>query len=354
MAGGVGVRFWPISTTAKPKQFIDILGTGETLIQMTYNRFVKIIPAENIYVVTNLRYKELVREQLPQMAEDQILCEPARRNTAPCIAYASYKIWQKDKDANFVVAPSDHIIMHEENFLTVVSSALKASETNGYLLTLGIKPNRPDTGYGYIQFKEEIVFPENPRIKKVKTFTEKPALEMAKSFLQSGDFLWNSGIFIWKAKAIIEAFDAWLPDVSKIFLEGMDAYNTPAEQEFIQHAYAICTNISIDYGVMEKADNVLVFMADFGWSDLGTWGSLFELLPKSDDQNAVVRNNALLYDSKNCIVNIPKGKLAVIQKLDGYIVVEDQHMLLICKKEDEQQIRQFANDAKALNGESIV
>lgn len=354
MAGGVGVRFWPISTTVQPKQFIDILGTGETLIQMTYKRFEKVIPRENIYVVTNIQYAELVREQLPGLSDEQILFEPARRNTAPCIAYASYKIFQKDPDANFVVAPSDHIILQEENFLKVISSALKASASNGYLLTLGIKPNRPDTGYGYIQFRDENAFPENPRLKRVKTFTEKPALEMAKSFLESGDFLWNSGIFIWKGKTIVNALETHLPEISTIFEEGMGAFNTVAEEEFIKKAYAVCTNISIDYGVMEKADNVLVFMADFGWSDLGTWGSLFEQLPKNSDRNAIVGNNALMYETKNCVVNLPKEKLAVIQKLDGYIIVESNNILLICKKEDEQQIRHFVSDVKDLKGDQYV
>ncbi len=354
MAGGIGVRFWPISTTARPKQFIDILGTGETLIQMTYKRFEQIINPENIYVVTNIQYRSLVKEQLPHLPDDQILYEPARRNTAPCVAYASYKIWQKDKEANLVVAPSDHIILHQENFLKVISSALKATEMNGHLLTLGIKPNRPDTGYGYIQFKDEIPFPENPRIKKVKTFTEKPELEMAKSFLESGDFLWNSGIFIWKANAIIQAFDDHLPEVSNVFREGLNLYNTSQEEEFIKQAYSVCTNISIDYGVMEKADNVLVFMADFGWSDLGTWGSLYDHLPKNDDHNAVLGNKTLLYDSRNCLINLPQGKIAVVQKLDGYIVVEDNDMLLICRREDEQHIRLFVNDVKENNGDQFV
>ncbi len=354
MAGGVGVRFWPLSTTAQPKQFIDILGTGQTLIQMTYNRFRKIIPAENIYVVTNMQYLDLVIKQLPEISEEQVLCEPARRNTAPCIAYASYKIYQRDPEANFVVAPSDHIILQEENFLSVISKALEASEKTSYLFTLGIQPNRPDTGYGYIQFKEEQVFEEIPEIHRVKTFTEKPILEMAESFLRSGDFLWNSGIFIWKAHSIIDAFDRHLPDISALFREGITVYNTTDEPEFIREAYGVCTNISIDYGVMEKADNVLVYMADFGWSDLGTWGSLYEQLPRNDHQNAIVSSNVMMYDSSNCIVNLPKDKLAVIQKLDGYIVVESNNMLLICKKEDEQDIRLFVNDVKTLKGDQYI
>lgn len=354
MAGGVGVRFWPLSTTAQPKQFIDILGTGQTLIQMTWNRFRKIIPAENIYIVTNLQYRELVMQQIPGISEEQVLCEPARRNTAPCIAYASYKIHQKDPEANFVVAPSDHIILQEENFLSVIMKALEVSARSPYLFTLGIRPNRPDTGYGYIQFNEDQVFEGIPEIRKVKTFTEKPVLEMAQTFLRSGDFLWNSGIFIWSAQSILEAFGRHLPEISGLFREGSSAYNTQDEQEFIREAYGVCTNISIDYGVMEKADNVLVYMADFGWSDLGTWGSLYEQLPRNEHQNAIVSSSVIMYDSANCIVNLPEGKLAVIQKLDGYIVVENHDMLLICKKEDEQDIRLFVNDVKSLKGDQFI
>lgn len=354
MAGGVGVRFWPLSTTAQPKQFIDILGTGETLIQMTFKRFERIVPAENIYVVTNLLYRDLVKQQLPTLSENQILCEPARRNTAPCVAYASYKIWQRDKEANFVVAPSDHIILNEDNFTDVIRAALKVSAVSDYLFTLGISPNRPDTGYGYIQFRDELMMPEYPDIKRVKTFTEKPELAMAESFLKSGDFLWNSGIFIWKATSIIKAFNTFLPEVSAIFFNGMDRYNTDQEEDFIKEAYSICTNISIDYGVMEKADNVLVFRADFGWSDLGTWGSLFEHLPKNEEANAILSPHVMMYESENCIVNLPKGKLAVIQKMEGYIIVESNNMLLICKKEDEQQIRLFVNDIKTLKGDQFI
>ncbi|HRZ41225.1 MAG TPA: mannose-1-phosphate guanylyltransferase [Bacteroidales bacterium] len=354
MAGGVGVRFWPLSTTDQPKQFIDILGTGQTLIQMTWNRFRKIIPAENIYIVTNFQYRELVLQQIPEISEEQVLCEPARRNTAPCIAYASYKICQQDPEANFVVAPSDHIILQEENFLSVIRKALEVSARSPYLFTLGIRPNRPDTGYGYIQFNENHVFEGIPEIRKVKTFTEKPVLEMAETFLRSGDFLWNSGIFIWSAQSILEAFDRHLPEISSLFREGNNSYNTPDEPEFIREAYGVCTNISIDYGVMEKADNVLVYMADFGWSDLGTWGSLYEQLPRNEHQNAIVSSNVIMYDCANCIVNLPEGKLAVIQKLDGYIVVESNDMLLICRKEDEQDIRLFVNDVKSLKGDQYI
>jgi len=280
MAGGIGTRFWPISRSSHPKQFIDILGTGQTLLQQTYNRFIRICKKENIYIVTNEIYKNLILQQIPDISEDQIVCEPSRRNTAPCIAYSCYKIYIKNPDANIVVSPSDHIIIKEDAFVEVIHAGLKASATNDWLLTLGIKPSRPDTGYGYIQFNKDIASGEEKRIKKVKTFTEKPALEMAKSFLLSGDFLWNSGIFIWKAKNILSAFEIYLPEIASIFKEGEKKYNTSKEKSFITNAYAICRSISIDYGIMEKADNVYVLQSDFGWCDLGTWGSLYETRTK--------------------------------------------------------------------------
>lgn len=354
MAGGIGARFWPMSRQNHPKQFIDILGTGETLIQSTFNRFRKVCPAENIYIVTNEIYKKQVLEQLPAIGEEQVLCEPSRRNTAPCIAYANYRILQKNPEANVVVAPSDHIILKEEAFTEVITAALDATEKNNWLLTLGIQPSRPDTGYGYIQFDETIGCETDSRIKKVKTFTEKPQLEMAKQFLASGDFLWNSGIFIWKLKTIMAAFEKYLPDVDQLFRAGIGKYATPAETDFIHQTYAVCKSISIDYGVMEKANNVYVLSSDFGWSDLGTWGSLYETRKKDKNENAIVGNNVLMYESKNCIVNMPKDKLVVLQGLDDYIVVEDEGTLLICRKSDEQQIRQFVNDVMIEKGEKYV
>jgi len=354
MAGGIGARFWPMSRKDHPKQFIDILGTGETLIQATFNRFLKICPVENIYIVTNESYRKLVLEQLPKLNEEQVLCEPSRRNTAPCIAYANYRILQRNPEANIVVAPSDHIILKEDVFTEVILAALRASEKNNWLLTLGIQPNRPDTGYGYIQFDENKTDDIDNRIKKVKTFTEKPQLEMAKEFLASGDFLWNSGIFIWRLKTIMESFATHLPDVDQLFSAGIGKYSTPDETVFIEQTYAMCKNISIDYGVMEKADNVYVLSSDFGWSDLGTWGSLYETRKKDNDGNAVVGQNVMLYDSHNCIVNMPKEKLVVLQGLDGYIVVEEENTLLICRKEDEQQIRQIVNDVMIDKGEKFV
>ncbi|MCD4746348.1 MAG: mannose-1-phosphate guanylyltransferase [Bacteroidales bacterium] len=354
MAGGIGARFWPMSRTSHPKQFIDILGTNETLIQQTYNRFLQICPSENIYIVTNTIYKNLIIEQIPGITENQILCEPIRRNTAPCIAYASYKILQINPDANIVVAPSDHIILKENIFTEVILSALEATSKKDWLLTLGIKPSRPDTGYGYIQFCDTYTYPQDKRIKKVKTFTEKPNLELAETFLQSGDFLWNSGIFIWSLKSIIKAFKNYLPDIDSIFKEGISKYNTPDENSFISSAYTLCKNISIDYGIMEKADNVYVLSSDFGWSDLGTWGSLYDTREKDKNLNTIVGKNVLTYDSKNCIVNMPKEKLVVLQGLNDYIVVEDDNILLICRKSNEQQIRQFVNDVKVEKGDKFV
>lgn len=354
MAGGVGTRFWPMSRTARPKQFIDILGTGESLIQQTYNRFKKFIPVENIFVVTNISYKSLVKEQLTDIDDSRIICETARRNTAPCIALASYKIKSICPQANIVVAPSDHIILNDEIFTEIVQSALKASEKNDWLLTLGISPSRPDTGYGYIQFNESITYPEDTRIFKVKTFTEKPALEMAESFISSGDFLWNSGIFIWSLKSILSAFDKYLPEINELFADANKYMNTDAEEDFIRKTYTVCKNISIDYGIMEKAENVFVLRSNFGWSDLGTWGSLYETRSKNEEGNSIVGKNVITYDTNNCIINMNKDKLAVIQGLEDYIVVESDNILLICKKSEEQQIRKFVNDVLVAKGEQYI
>lgn len=354
MAGGIGARFWPMSRTDRPKQFIDILGTGETLIQQTYRRFLKICPPENIYVVTNEKYRELVMTQLPQMGNHQILCEPSRRNTAPCIAYANHKIATQNPNACIVVAPSDHVILREDIFNEVIESAMTTAKENDWLLTLGITPSRPDTGYGYIQFNEEIVNSNDKRIHKVKTFTEKPNLELARTFIASGDFLWNAGIFIWTLSSINKAFDRYLPDVNQLFNKGAAVYNTPFEQEFITKAYSVCKNISIDYGIMEKADNVHVLMSDFGWSDLGTWGSLYAIRPRDEHGNTIVGDNTIMWDSTNCIVNMPKEKLVVIQGLNDFIVVEDNNTLLICRKEDEQLIREIVTTVKETKGDQYV
>lgn len=353
MAGGIGSRFWPMSRNAFPKQFLDILGTGQTLLQQTYNRFLKVCPNENIYVVTNESYVQLVKQNLPELPVSNILGEPLRRNTAPCVAYAAFKIAAKNTNANIVVAPSDHVISKESAFIEAIEKGLSFTETNNAMLTLGIKPSRPDTGYGYIQFVDDGI-KDNNHILKVKTFTEKPNLEMAKFFLQTGEFVWNAGIFLWNLSAIKDALKTYLPEMYTIFTDGEGKYYTEQEEEFIRNAYTQCTNISIDFGVMEKAKNVYVMSADFGWSDLGTYGSLYEHIKLDDNKNAVVGKNVMLYDTKNCIINMPHEKLVVLQGLDDYIVVEAENILLVCKKQDEQQIRQFVNDVKVNKGEKFV
>ncbi|TXB63955.1 mannose-1-phosphate guanylyltransferase [Vicingus serpentipes] len=344
MAGGIGSRFWPMSKTSHPKQFIDILGTGQTLIQQTYSRLKKICPEENIYIVTNEMYEDLIIQQLAGITKEQIICEPSRKNTAPCIAYANYKIAEKNPNANIVVAPADHLILKEDEFVKVVNMALAFTENNDCLVTLGITPSRPDTGYGYIQFDTNAS--ANGEIKKVKTFTEKPDLELAKQFVESGEFCWNSGMFIWSLKSINKAFETLLPTMDGIFKEGVGLYNTPAEKEFINKSYSVCKNISIDYGIMEKSNNVHVISADIGWSDLGTWGSIYTHLDHDDQQNAVVGDNVMLYDSEKNIINVPKDKLVVLQGLDDFIVVDTNEVLMVCKKQDEQKIKQFVNDIK--------
>jgi len=344
MAGGIGSRFWPLSTAEKPKQFLDILGIGRSLLQLTYDRFSRIIPSANFLVVTSENYKELVLSQLPALAESQILSEPLRRNTAPCIAYATYKILSKCPDANVIVAPSDHLILKEDYFLEEVNNGLRYVSGKDVLLTLGLQPNRAETGYGYIQVAEKTEFEHKQNLYKVKTFTEKPDRKMAELFLDTGEFYWNSGIFIWSAKAILKAFANHLPEVNTLFDYGKKHLNTPDEVHYINKVYSECPNVSIDYGVMEKADNVFVLCADFGWSDLGTWGSLYESHQKDKADNAVSGNKVFLYDTRDCIINMPDNKTVVIQGLTDYIVVESEKTLLICKKEDEQQIRQFVAD----------
>ncbi|MEE2700207.1 MAG: mannose-1-phosphate guanylyltransferase [Bacteroidota bacterium] len=345
MAGGIGSRFWPMSKTSRPKQFIDILGTGESLIQQTFRRLSKICPKENIFIVTNKDYKDLCLEQLPRMKEENILCEPCTRNTAPCIAYATFKIYNQNPDANMIVAPSDHLITNQEEFAKVVQAGMQVTKEKDILLTIGIHPSRPDTGYGYIQYNDTAL-ESNAEIKKVKNFTEKPDQELALQFLSSGDFLWNAGIFICNAETILKAFKKHLPDMYEIFEDGNAYFNTKKESSYIDSVFPRCENISIDYGLMEKSDNVYVFPADFGWSDLGTWGSLYTHLDLDKNRNAVLGKNVFLYNAADNIVNIPDGKLVVLQGLNGYIVVENDNTLLICRKEDEQQIKQFVADVK--------
>lgn len=352
MAGGIGSRFWPLSKTSYPKQFLDILGIGQTLIQQTYARFLKICPAENIYIVTNESYRALVNEQIPSLSNNQILGEPIAKNTAPCIAYACNKINKLNPDALIAVAPSDHLILNEAEFIKQINQALSLSMNHDFLITLGIKPTRPDTGYGYIQYVENT---GDAAHYKVKTFTEKPNLELAKTFIQSGDFLWNAGIFVWSSKSILTAFEKFLPEMNEIFKEGKKFYNTENEATFISTAYTQCSNISIDYGIMEKANNVQVFATDFGWSDLGTWGSLYTVLEKDYVGNAVVfPKNVVMYDSSNCMVNTHPEKLVVIKGLDDFIVVDSGDVLLVCPKSQEQEIKQIVADIKMKKGDKYI
>jgi mannose-1-phosphate guanylyltransferase len=344
MAGGIGSRFWPLSTAERPKQFLDILGVGRSLLQLTYDRYKKIFPSENFLIVTSEKYKDKVLKHLPELNEDQVLCEPLRRNTAPCIAYATYRILSKCKNAKIVVAPSDHLICKEDEFITEINKGLDFVTENDALLTLGIHPSRPETGYGYIQISEKEKFKNYANLCKVKTFTEKPDKKMAEVFVDTGEFFWNSGIFIWSAKTILKAFEEHLPEVNNLFARGKDFFNTTDENNFINKTYSECPNISIDYGIMEKAGNVNVLCADFGWSDLGTWGSLYENHELDEEGNAVKGKKIFLYNTSGSIVNLPDNKTAVIQGLDGYIITESDNTLLICKKEDEQQIRKFVAD----------
>jgi len=340
MAGGVGSRFWPFSRNDRPKQFLDFFGTGRSLLQMTFDRFRHLMPVENILIVSNVIYKDLILEQLPEIKPTQVLLEPNRRNTAPCIAYAISRIKAMTDKANIVVAPSDHLIMKEADFLETIKTGLDFVEKNNNLLTLGMKPSRPETGYGYIQIDEG-----ETALRRVKTFTEKPNAELAQIFYETGEFFWNSGIFLWNLQTIDHAFQTLLPEVATKFNAGKEVFNTDAEQAFIDKMYPSCANISIDYGIMEKAENVYVLCSEFGWTDLGTWGSLYEMSPKDNADNVSLKCETLFYESNNNIVALPAGKLAVIQDLDGYIVAESDNVLLICKQKDEQRIRQFVNDA---------
>jgi mannose-1-phosphate guanylyltransferase len=309
------------------------------------------MPVENIYIASNTLYKDLILEQLPEITENQVLLEPARRNTAPCICYAVNKIMALNENANIVVSPSDHLILKEDEFVEIVKCGLNFTENNDCLLTLGIKPSRPETGYGYIQVDGN---DGKKDFYKVKTFTEKPNLELAKVFLESGEFLWNSGMFLWNGKTISEAFDLYAIEMSNKFKSGKEFYNTDKEQDFINNIYQSCTNLSIDYAILEKAKNVHVIAAEFGWSDLGTWGSLYELSNKDENNNVTLKGKSLLYESKNNIIAIPEGKLAVVQGLDDYIIAQADNALLICQKSEEQRIRQFVNDTKVKIGEEYI
>lgn len=350
MAGGVGSRFWPLSRSEKPKQFLDILGTGETLIQQTYRRFSKICDKEHIYIVTNGEHKKLVTEQL-NINPDNVLAEPFRRNTAPCLAFGTFRILKENPEAVIVVTPADHLIVKEDKFCDVIQKSFEFAQGRDALLTLGIKPDRPETGYGYIQADQKRPVNGFDDIQKVKTFTEKPDIELAKVFLESGDFYWNSGIFIWNIKSILAAFEKHLPDVFSAFDEGKKAMGTKQEDKFIAGTYAECKSISIDYGIMEKADNVYVMCTDIGWSDLGTWSSLYEHSALDKRGNSMVSGDIFSYECGGNIFNITPGKVAVVQGLRDYIVVDSDDVLLIVKKEEEQNIKNFLQDVKDATGD---
>ncbi len=349
MAGGIGSRFWPYSRNQNPKQFLDVLGVGSSLLQLTYQRFLNVCPKENIYVVSSENYYDIIKEQLSDMDDHQILLEPSRKNTAPCIAYACYKIAQKDPEASVVVTPSDHAILKEKIFIEAILKSLEHTKDKDILITLGIKPNRPETGYGYIQYHID----NEGEFKKVKTFTEKPQMDLAKKFVESGEFVWNAGIFIWNVKAIITAFEKFLPEISEAFDVIKKDFYKDQENASINMAYSQFRMISIDYGVMEKADNVYVILDDFGWSDLGSWNSLYEIKQK-DENNNVIEANVLTYETRNSLILADKNKLVVTYGLDGFLVADSGDVLLICKKDLENEFRTMIKDVKLNKGEKYI
>lgn len=356
MAGGIGSRFWPLSKSRMPKQFLDILGTGKSFIRSTFERFLPVVPVENFLVVTSELYKDLVLEHLPELKPEQVLLEPVRRNTAPCVAYAAYRIAKQNPNANMVVAPSDHLITGEAEFQQIIREGLTFVSGSENLLTIGIKPSRPETGYGYIQIDTESHSETaGTPICKVKTFTEKPNLDMARVFVESGEFFWNSGIFIWSVGGILKAFGEYLPEVNARFANGMGDYGTASEQSFIDAIYPSCENISIDYGVMEKSPRVYVRCGDFGWSDIGTWGSLYQHAVRNDEGNTFGGGGRVLaYHTRGTVVNIQEGKVAVVEGLEDYLVVQKDNALLICRRENEQNIRNYVEDVKYKFGEEFV
>lgn len=336
MAGGVGSRFWPGSREARPKQFLDMMGVGKSLLRLTFERFLPLCPASNIFIVTNAAYKDLVKAQIPEITDNQILCEPSRNNTGPCVAYTAFKLAALDPEASFVIAPSDHIVLKEQAFLEKIQLALRFAADNDALVTLGITPSRPDTGYGYIQMDEEAA----PGLFRVKRFAEKPDLATARAFVDSGEYVWNAGIFIWSVRSILSAFETLSPDIFNILQQGAGQYNTAGEQAFIDTHYPATPNISVDFAIMEKARNVYTVPAEFGWSDLGTWASLHVECPKDDKENVVQSDTVLSLDIDNCLVRTPKGKLVVLKDLHDYIVVDEGDVLLVYPKSKEQEIKQ--------------
>ena len=340
MAGGLGGRFWPLSTPSCPKQFLDILGTGETMLQTTVKRFESICPRENIFVVTGLPYRDLVKSQIPYLQDYQIICEPARRNTAPCIAYASVLIKEINPQANVIVSPSDHAIFDLDKFTALIEDSLQISEQHDWIITLGIAPTSPNTKHGYIQFDEELALPNNNKLHQVITFTEKPPYDMAQQFVRSGEFLWNSGIFIWNIKTIEKAFYTYLPDLHDSFRH----VNAKTPYSIIENIYSMCQSISIDYGVVEKASNVHVMISDFRWSDVETWASLYETRNKNNDGNSISGDNVLTYDVKDSIILTPNNKRVILQGLENYIIVDTNETLMVCNRNAEHRIFKFSSD----------
>lgn len=351
MAGGIGSRFWPISRVGCPKQFLDILGTGRTLIQQTLDRFARFVPIENIFVVTAREYVDITIDQLPDLPRNNIISEPFRKNTAPCIAYISFRLNQQDPEAKLIVAPADHLILDESRFQDVCENALDFISAQNALITLGIKPTYPNTGYGYIQHEAEEAA---NNVHRVKTFTEKPNRELAETFIASGDFLWNAGIFVWRVSTIIAAFQKYLPEMHEVFAAEEDKFNTAEEAAVLETIYPQCTSISIDFGIMEKADNVFVIPASFGWSDLGTWNSAWENMDKDYLGNAVAGKKVMVIDATRCVVHVPNEKLVVLQGLDDYIVVDTKDVLLICQKEKEQEIKEYTAEVKRNMGDKYL
>ncbi len=349
MAGGVGSRFWPLSTAKYPKQFHDMLGIGETLLQSTFNRLRNVVPHENILILSNEAYNDIIKEQLPKIKQEQIILEPAMRNTAPCILLAAMKIKKKNPNAVMIVAPSDHFINDEDAFVTDINLAFEAAIKEDILITLGIKPTFPNTGYGYIKYEQE----EGKDLQKVEVFTEKPTLRNAKKYLEEGNYVWNAGIFIWKAAFIIDSFDAHLPEMFNLFNEGEKVLNTSKEEKFVAETYPKAQNISIDYAIMEKSDSVFVIPASFKWSDLGTWGSLHEELPKGKNDNTVVNAQLMHQDATGNMIYTHNSKVVVIDGLKDYIIVDDKDVLLIVPKEKEQDIKEIRNKVMEKFDESL-
>ena len=344
MAGGIGSRFWPMSTPERPKQFLDVLGIGKSLLQMTYERLLYVSPVENIYILTNTDYKEMVLEQLPDLTPDQVLCEPQRKNTAPCIAYAAAKIHALNANANLIVSPADHLIIQQDNFAETVNTGLKAS-AQGRIATIGIKPIRPDTGYGYIEFDSSKESQPNDVI-AVDQFREKPDLATAQSFLDAGNFYWNSGIFIWKSATVLNALKEFQPELYDLFARDLSFYNTSNEQEKVNHCFEVCEDISIDFAVMEHAKNIDIVLSNFDWSDLGTWGSLNSHLNHDEKGNSTIGAKTHIFNTEDCIINIENDKTAVIDSLKGYIVIQSEDRLMILKKENEQALKEFVKVTK--------